>query len=109
MARSPRAGTAIHRTPYIPRASAHMRTSNGRVSDRCVSRRRASHGRASHERAPYKRVSHGNESHGRAPHGHTSQAGYTSRVYVLGAKSSAKSVTDPWGAMINRIAIGRIR
>ena len=28
---------------------------------------------------------------------------------VFGAKSSAKSVADPWGAMISRIVIRRVR
>jgi hypothetical protein len=39
---------------------------------------------------------------GHAPHGHASQSRKHTLGAVFGAKSSAKSVTDLWGAMISK-------
>jgi hypothetical protein len=78
----------------------------GRVSHGRLPHGHAPHGHASQRHIPHGRVSHGRLPHGHAPHGHVSQRHAKPGAStddtpgaVFGAKSSAKSVTDPWGAM----------
>src|SRR5271170_301428 len=76
-----------------PRKNLHGRVPHGRVL----------HRRVPHGRVPRVRVPHRHVRHGHAPHGRAAQKVLQSRKHTLGAvfgaKSSAKSVTDLWGAM----------
>jgi hypothetical protein len=64
------------------------------------------HGHAPHWRVSHVRVPHGRVPHGHASHGHASQGVQSQEPVPMilltqfsGAKSSAKSVTDSWGAI----------
>jgi hypothetical protein len=59
-----------------------------------VSRRRVPYGRASHRRAPHWRASYRRAKPGASVNDTLSA--------VFGAKSGAKGITDPWGAMISK-------